>query len=439
MAVLAAKQKASGKHTIQSAQQYIDRVLWGHRPPKDEALKALSILCLFDWVGMDGRVSNQAAQIATKLANMPVESFVEHIKAFKQRGVVIQRGDFVQVQPIPLAVRLGAARLPLLPEGKLISFFSDATVELKNSLLARIRWLDTVPEARFSAAALLAPDGIGNLQATNTEFGSQALDRLVHVAPDLVMSTIDRVLGKLSVDELVLVTHGRRHLVWALEKLVFRRDWFERAAELLRRLAAAETEDHISNNATGQFKGLFRLYLSGTEAAPEARLRILDEGLSSQDVRERELCIEALGEMLETGHYSRGGGAEEIGSADPLVDWEPSTYREMHDFFRSSVSRLTAIALSTDPFADTAKTILGGHIRGLLNHLDPVEIKRFIDAIVQHRGFWPEAVQQVNEWLFFDSDGSPQEIRTEISKLFRCFAAIRSCRFSGVVFSRLAR
>jgi hypothetical protein len=84
---------------------------------------------------------------------------------------------------------------------------------------------------------------------------------------------------------------------------------------LLRRLGAAETEENIENNAGGQFKALYQLYLSGTEASSEARLRILDEGLQSADSRERELCVEALGRMLKTVHFTRVGGTEEIGAA----------------------------------------------------------------------------------------------------------------------------
>lgn len=138
----------------------------------------------------------------------------------------------------------------------------------------------------------------------------------------------------------------------------------------MRRLGAAETENHIGNNASEQFKGLYHLYLSGTEADPEIRLRILDEGLQSAHQSERELCIDALGGMLDTGHYSRTGGAEEIGSANPLVDWQPKTYGEIHDFLRAAISRLKSIALSGDPFAGKAKALLGSHIRGLLTHLD---------------------------------------------------------------------
>jgi hypothetical protein len=136
-----------------------------------------------------------------------------------------------------------------------------------------------------------------------------------------------------------------------LEKLVFRNETFERAARLLRGLGAAETEPGISNNAASQFKGLFHLYLSGTEAGPETRLKVLDEGLRSTNAKERELCVEALDAMLQTGHFSRGGGSEEIGSAASLEDWQPKTYGDIRNFFRSTISRLKGLALSADPIS----------------------------------------------------------------------------------------
>ena len=125
-------------------------------------------------------------------------------------------------------------------------FYKSATDELKGSLLRRLRWLDTIPEAKAFSAALLAPGALGNFEALNTDKGADALDRLVHVDPELAMSTIERVFGALSVDTMHTVNAGRRHLVWALEKLAFRNQTFERAARMLRKLGAAEVEDRIT-------------------------------------------------------------------------------------------------------------------------------------------------------------------------------------------------
>ena len=150
------------------------------------------------------------------------------------------------------------------------------------------------------------------------------------------------------------VKDSRSHIVWALEKLVFRKQTFERAATLLRRFGAANTEGRIGNDPGGQFKVLYQLHLSGTEASPKERLRVLDEGLQSADSDERELCVEALGRMLQTRHFTRGGGAEEIGSGERLEDWSPKTYGEIWDFYRAAMSRLADIATSNDQFAGRA-------------------------------------------------------------------------------------
>lgn len=327
MAVLAAQQNGHRRQAIHSVEQLLDRIIWDRKVCNDTAQKALECLSLFEWVGLTERAGSEAAFIAKELAGMLEDDFIAHVKSFVPRGIVEQRGDFIQVTPVPLAAHLGRHRLALLPEARLETFFSQAPPNLKTNLLKRMRWLDMSPEAKKFAHHLLRSDNLGNIDTLHTGFGAECLDRLVHVAPETAMATIDRVFGGLTTTDLSTIKEGRRHLIWALEKLVFRRQSFDRAATLLRRLAAAETEEGISNNATGQFKQLYKLYLSGTEADPAARLLVLDDGLRSSNPKERELCVEALGHMLEVNHFVRNGGvkrlaaviASRIGNQRPMV------------------------------------------------------------------------------------------------------------------------
>jgi hypothetical protein len=418
MAVLAAQQNGIGGRVIRSTGQILDRVVWGRRQRNDDALRALELLSLFEWVGVAGQVANESEFIAEKLAGMAGDAFVEHVKSFSSRGIVAQRGDFFQVTPVPLAASLGAHRLSLLSDNRLPVFFSEAPDHLKGSLLRRMRWLDTTAEAKAFARKLFRADCLGNFATLNTDFGAECLDRLVHVDPDEAMATIQIVFGALTHEELQKVEEGRRHLVWALEKLAFRRETFDGAATLLRRLAASDTEKHISNNATGQFKQLYQLYLSGTEMPPEPRLLVLDDGLESLNPKEREVCVEALDKMLGIYHFSRVSGAEDIGSGERLKDWAPKTYDEIWDFLRAAVKRLTDIAVGSDLLSIKAKRILGSHIRGLLGQLPLEEVKAMICRIVSRYGFWLEAVQEVNEWLHFDRRRAPKEIGTAVRSYF---------------------
>jgi hypothetical protein len=185
----------------------------------------------------------------------------------------------------------------------------------------------------------------------------------------------------------------------------------------LRRLGAAETEERIGNNASGQFKQLYQLYLSGTDASPEARLRVLDEGLQSDDSNERELCVEALDRMLQTGHFNRMGGADEIGS-ERLEDWIPKTSGDIWDFHRAAMIRLADIGTSDDEFAGRARGLLGSDIRGLLNAVPVDDVKAMIDRIVAHVGMWVEAIQGVNSWLYFDRKHGPKDVADEVRAFF---------------------
>lgn len=281
-----------------------------------------------------------------------------------------------------------------------------------------MRSFDTTPEVKEFARNLLASNCLGNLEALNTDSGSEYIDHLVHVDPDAAMITIHRTIGGLAPEALQQITAGRRHLVWALEKLAFRHQSFDAAATLLRRLAASETEASIANNATGQFTQLYQLYLAGTEASLEMRLLVLDDGLRSSDQKERGVCIAALSKMLETVHFSRVGGSEGIGSHSALKDWAPSTYGEIWNFYRAALHRLTDIALGDDPFACQAKNIIGSHIRGLIGRLPFEEIRSTIGRIVSRDGFWPEAVEKVNEWLYFDRKKAPKELGQEVRVYF---------------------
>lgn len=418
MAVLGAQQGGAGRQTLESVEQVLERIIWAGKSPNQEAQRALEVASLFEWLGIEGRVESQAEFLAARLAGQTTPRFVEHLLSFESRGIITRRGDFLQVGPVPLAARLGLTRLALMTADKLLDFFNQAPEELRASFLRRLKWMDTSPTATAFAERLLEPGLLGSYVALNTEAGSKALDRLVHVAPDAVARTIERVFGSLTIDELRAAEGARRYLVWSLEKLAFRRKTFVSAARLLRKLAVAETEN-FSNNSTGIFQQLYQLYLSGTEADPAARLAVLDDGLNSSNDAERKVCIDALGRMLNNGHFSRGGGSEQIGSAEAMQDWRPKTYGEIRDFFRAGMSRLTTIATSNDVHAQIARNHLGSHIRGLLGQLPVAEVRAMIEAVTSHSGFWPEAIAAVSDWLYFDrSKGVGDERAKEVRQLY---------------------
>ena len=402
MAINGARAAGEGGNPIRSAEELIERIVWGRRAPDLEAMRALEVASLFDVLRIKGQAPSDLAHIAPALAEMSESRMREHLLSFSNRGVVAVKGRFAQVQPIPLAAHLGRRRLMVLGATGVSTFFAKAPDNLKSRLLDRLKWLDTSDEARAFATELLSEHAIGSRSNLDTEFGARCFDRLVHVVPDLAMDVLDRELRSLSIEELKGFEEGRRYIVWALEKLVFRHQTFDRAARLLLRLAAAETESNIGNNATGEFTRLFQLQLSGTEADPDARLAVLDEGLASDDPVTRQICVEASGMMLDTGHFSRSGGAETIGSQTPLKDWQPRIWRDIWDFHQAGLDRLSTIAVGSTSSAETAQNLIGTHIRGLLSVLPFEQLEPHLLRVTNHVRVWREAIQSVSSWLYFD-------------------------------------
>ena len=416
MAVLAAEALDQQDEELSSVDTLIDRIVWGANQQDEKAFEALKTLSLFSVVGME----NEAKVELEKLAEFDEESYrntYQCLKQFEERGVVLRQGDYAIVQPIPLAMRLAKDWIENNPDGTLESLFETLSDHMKLKMLSRLRWLSWSDRVRSFAVALLK-DALLDNKALNSELGSKILDRLVHLAPDASMLHLETFLGNQSVEDLLQFEDGRRNVVWALERLAFRQQTFIPAARLLLRLGAAENEKW-ANNASAQFIGLYQLYLSGTEATPKDKLTVLDEGLSNSDQRIQKICIDALGNMLKTGHYSRSGGAEQIGAAAPLQDWRPKIYGEVYDYYRSALNRLENVAINNNFYTEQALHHIYVHLRSLFS-IQPLfeELECLIKRLQQQYPQWYGSLKGLNSWLFYDATKADEAYRTKLRTLY---------------------
>lgn len=417
MAVFASRALEDGDEKLSSVETLISRLVWGEREEDLSAFESLQLISLFTIVGLENDAAHELEQIASYCSKTGQKMYRE-LSRFTERGVLFRQGDYGEVQPLPLAMRLSNQWLESNPSGALEILFRSLSEEMKLKMVGRLRWVSWSDKVTSFARALLA-EALPDETALDSEFGSKLLDRFVHLAPDATMEHLDSLLASNSIDELAAFDSGRRYTIWALEKLVFRRQTFDPAARLLLKLGAAENEDW-SNNASGQFIGLFQLYLSGTEATPEEKLLVLDDGLANADERVRKLCVGALDRMLQSGHFSRSGGSEHIGAGEALEDWQPKTYEEIFDYYRAALTRLEKIALSAvDPSREIALNNIGSHLRSLFS-IEPMldEIKAMIARLREVYPQWNNAALMVNEWLYFDRNDASYEHREKLRAFY---------------------
>ena len=137
------------------------------------------------------------------------------------------------------------------------------------------------------------------------------LVRLVEAQPETMLPLLCGLVEGCPTDELRRIHSGseaeraRRHLVWLAEKLTHFTEYFWQAERVLLRLALAETEPHLGNNASRVWAALFRIVLSGVPVPFGDRLRLLEERLRTSDPRQLALALEALDEILADGRWTR--------------------------------------------------------------------------------------------------------------------------------------
>ncbi len=421
MAVLLAKARLREEPDLSELtdNDLLQKLLWGRSQENQEALQVITACSLFEHLGLTDDREDQYKLVAREICDLDPSAFYAHVKDFVSRGIVDERGRYISVVPVPLAVRLAAdwwRRCSPDKAHKLISM--EMPDGMAKALCQRMAKLDFLPEAQNFVRDLCGDQRpFGQAEVLRSKRGSQLFRFLAEVNPVAAARAVENAFCDWSREQLLEVVDGRRDLIWALEKLCFRKETFPTAVRVLLRFAAAENESW-SNNATGIFLQLFHVLLSGTEAPPADRLQVIDEALQSEEYQERELAVCALGEALQTSHFTRSSGAEHQGSSPDLKDWRPTQWKEIFDYWNAALSRLASLICDpTNDCSDLAKEQMSRSIRGLVEEGRIEDVSTVLRQVVDARGpYWPAALDQLRDYLRYKSKLS-DSARDELQKL----------------------
>ena len=413
MAALLANARLSAKDLGSVVgRELLKRLVGEGAAPHSEAYEVIAVCALFESLGFFDDAADQRIVAAKALCTkVNSDQFYTLATGFIRRGILTRYGRFVSVRPKPLAIRLAADWWAgIAPERARVVLTESLPEDMVKALCERVRMLDFVPALRTVTADLCGDQGpFGQAEVLNSEVGSQLFRALVEVNPQATARAVETAFASWTKEQLKAVGPGRRNLVWALEKLAFWEETFGPAARTLRRFAGAEVESW-SNNSTGVFLGLFPVFLSGTQAPPAARLKVVDECLASSDEREQELGVKALGRALETIHYSRMVGAEQQGSRPPQPEWKPKIWNDVFGYWREVLGRLTQIASNADnPFAPLAAAQISHQIRGLVSYGLMDELEESLKKVLSGIPAWTEGLGQVKDAIRYEGKKIPKE------------------------------
>ena len=397
----------------------VDAFVRGRRPEEPEMLgKSAKLLAAFGLVDIKQAAESELREIAAHGRNLTPADLRVGIRTLADRGVAQRRGRFVILQPRPIAMRLAERQWSEWSRCEWEQVLAgDTSANLKILAARQLALLNTTSISKVVLAHVCRPGGpFDGFEGIARTARAEVLSALAEIDSRIVVDQIGRSLA--DVEDLSEVSGDmRRHLVWTLEKIAFRPETFEDGARLLLRLAVAENEQGIDNNATGQFKSLFCMVLGDTAADGTARLSLLDEAIGTEDPSQRAIVVEALIAGVETYGSSRLIGAETHGSRPALESWCPSAAEEAADYINGCVSRLVEMAIQDDEAGIAARTGLGRHLRSLIGSGLIGTVETVVGRVGDMSEQWIEALESLGHFLEYDASKMDAEIGDRVRAL----------------------
>ncbi len=389
-----------------SDDELFDRILLGRKPSDEALLKdAGMLLGAFRLLGIkDGlKDLDQVAPFSRGRTSHDLRAAIDELQ---QRGVVQQHGRLVSLQPKPLAMALAERRWRQWDYEQWDEILAGGLPErLREHAANQLAMLNDRPIAAEVARHVLRLNGpVASLDAISRRGNADIVDALSAIDAAAVVTLLEHVMAPLSAEDLKNITGDtRRNLVRSLEKIAFLEETFERGALLMLDLAASENE-HWSNNATGEFKALFPVFLSNTVAPATPRLRLFDDLLRENDPKRMPIVMDALLAASDMNSHSRIVGPEIHGSRPALVPWQPKYWKDAWDYVTACMDRLAELALRDDTLGAQARGGMAHHFRPLISAGLIDRVEGWVAKVRAVHPYWPEALNALGDLLQYDHD-----------------------------------
>jgi hypothetical protein len=252
---------------------------------------------------------------------------------------------------------------------------------------------------------------LGDVTALNG-LGQAMFDNVAAVLPEAALATLERASTS-HPDMAVMV--WRRHLS-QLRFLAYDPALFERSAELLARAATQSADEREAKAASDTFVSLFTIYLSGTHATIEQRLRVIERLLRSGEAEARTLALAALDGVLQATHFSSSYSFE-FGARSRDYGWHPRSRADTTQWYGAALLLIERLAVTEGMLKRELRDLVARNFRGLWtsaqmhDELDRLA-RRFADG-----GFWREGWVACRRTMHFDRNRLTPEVVSRLSDL----------------------
>lgn len=389
--------------------------LFQQRHEHDKSLLLAAEACSLVYSFNGEEISGDEAELPRigALIGENAQHIFRSIAELRRRDLIQQRGVWRAVLPPAIANRLAARALQDIPYAVIrAQLVNSAPARLLTSFTRRLGYLHDSADAVVIVKLWLGPDGLlGNFTALN-ELDNTMFINIAPVAPDATLAALERAFDK---PEDIEAVRDRKGLAGLLRSLAYDAPLFDRCVALLIRMAEA-TGDSADKDAESAFGSLFSIYLSGTLALVEQRLRVAGELLRSPDPAKQSLGLKALAAMLEAWHFF-SGHTFEFGARSRDYGYWPRTDADVKHWYTSALGLVEVLACSEMPVAGQVRRVLAQKFRALWNGAGVCELLDRLSRSIAEKHHWTEGWIAVRETLQYDHLGFPQKITSQLSSL----------------------
>lgn len=374
--------------------------LFRQRQDPDNALllaaQACALVYSFEGEVMTG-IEAELPRFAALAGQTTTQTF-RHVRELLRRDLVQQRGRWRAVLPHAIANRLAARALEEIPYDVINQqLVAGGTERLARSFSRRLSFLHDHPSAVVIVAMWLAPEGLLHDVTALNELGRQMFKNIAPVDPSAALAALERVEQR-SPDVVAVV--WRQHLT-LLRSLAYDPSLFERSALILARTAMRATDNAAAKEASDTFVSLFSIYLSGTHAAIEQRLAVIESLLLSDEQNARSLGLRALDAALKTSGFSSGYQFE-FGSRSRDYGFYPQTSEVKSHWFRAALMFVERVMPTNERLKTELRDLVGRRFSGLFGSIGTDdELERLFRTFATD-GFWREGWFACRHALRFD-------------------------------------
>lgn len=384
----------------------------GHDQSLLEIAQACALVYSFDGEDLSDDAEGELQRIAGLAGVEPIRAH-RHIAELLRRELAQRRGKWRAILPHALANYLAAIALQNISRDRIEAALTHGAPErLVISFARRLGYLEKSEEAKAIVEDWLAPHGwIGEHVWNLSDFGQTVFRNCVPAAPLAALNALES--NKPSVQTVSgRSLAGAGYIARTLRSLAWEAGLFDRCAALLQFLAVegdlgAAREIHSS---------LFHMYLSGTHASIDQRLRMTQKLLQASSEKERNLGLSALKALLQCSYFTSQGDFQ-FGAHSRDSGYQPQSHSEYLNWYRRVLSVAAIYALSSNPVQYEVRDIIAASFRSLWTQ---VGLRDELDALSMRlaaRAFWVEGWRQVQLTRHYDERNKSSENYARLSAL----------------------